>query len=86
MKSDAPISVKDLSDVELRVLQAIRELSFGVVEVVIHERKIAEIRQTKRIRNVQEVNFSTGQPENEKNQRNNDRFYRVVRKEKDTTV
>lgn len=87
MKSDLPPSLYELSAVERRVLQAIHEISYGVVEVVIHERKVAEIRQTRRIRDVQENHFRTGQPEEESNsQQNNDCFYRVVRTKKDTTT
>lgn len=80
MKSDAPSSLHGLSLPEKRVLQAIDEVSFGLVEVVIHERKITEIRQTRRIRDFQKEYLPTGQPEeNVIIQRNDDCVYRVVR-------
>ena len=35
---------------EREILQAVKELRFGVVEVVVHEARVTEIRQTKRLR------------------------------------
>lgn len=39
-----------LSSQEAEVLRAIRSISFGTVEVVIHDDRITEIRQTRRTR------------------------------------
>ncbi len=80
MKSTVLPFSREPSAAEQRVLQAIREISFGIVEVVIHEKKIAEIRQTKRIRQPQEEEFPTGQPEDtDEIRQNDDYFNRVVR-------
>jgi hypothetical protein len=51
--------VSDLPPEELQVLKAVREVQFGVIEVVVHERRITEIRQTRktRIGNSKSVNF-----------------------------
>jgi len=35
---------------EQKILTAVREISFGVVEVVVHDRQVTEIRQTRRTR------------------------------------
>ena len=35
---------------EEEILQAIRGIRFGVVEVVVHESRVTEIRQTRRVR------------------------------------
>jgi hypothetical protein len=35
---------------EREILQAIRGIRFGVVEVVVHESRVTEIRQTRRVR------------------------------------
>ena len=35
---------------EQEILQAIRGIRFGVVEVVVHESRVTEIRQTRRVR------------------------------------
>ena len=35
---------------EQEILQAIRGIRFGVVEVVVHDSRVAEIRQTRRVR------------------------------------
>lgn len=40
----------DLAAEELQVLKAVREVQFGVIEVVVHERRITEIRQTRKTR------------------------------------
>lgn len=60
MNPEATPFQRELNQFEERVLRAIRELSYGVVEVVVHERKITEIRQTRRIREVREDNLPTG--------------------------
>jgi len=54
-----PRLVSDLPPEELQVLRAVREVQFGVIEVVVHERRITEIRQTRktRIGNSKSVNF-----------------------------
>lgn len=38
------------SEVERQILAAVKELSFGVVEIVIHDQRVTEIRQTRRTR------------------------------------
>ncbi len=43
-------SVERLPAIEEEVLQAIRELKFGAVEVVVHQGRVTEIRQTRRRR------------------------------------
>jgi len=43
-------SVERLPAIEEEVLQAIRELRFGAVEVVVHQGRVTEIRQTRRRR------------------------------------
>ena len=35
---------------EWQILKAVRELQFGVVEIVVHDRKVTEVRQTRRTR------------------------------------
>jgi hypothetical protein len=35
---------------EEEILQAIRGIRFGVVEIVVHESRVTEIRQTRRVR------------------------------------
>lgn len=35
---------------EREILQAIREVRFGTVEIVVHEGRVMEIRQTKKVR------------------------------------
>ncbi len=42
--------ITDLPAEEQEVLKALRDLQFGVVEVVVHERRITEIRQTRKTR------------------------------------
>jgi len=46
---------------EGRILKAIRELRFGNVEIIVHESRVTEIRQTRRIRPLGEESsqFST---------------------------
>lgn len=58
MNSQETVFQKELNGAERRVLQAIRDVSFGSVEVVIHERRIAEIRQTSRIRSAPDEKIS----------------------------
>ena len=58
MNSQQTVFQKELNGAERRVLQAIRDVSFGSVEVVIHERRIAEIRQTSRIRSALDEKIS----------------------------
>ena len=35
---------------EVEILQAIRGIRFGVVEIVVHDSRVTEIRQTRRVR------------------------------------
>lgn len=35
---------------EREILQAVREIRFGTVEVIVHEGRVMEIRQTKKVR------------------------------------
>jgi len=42
--------ITDLPVEEQEVLKALRDLQFGVVEVVVHDRRITEIRQTRKTR------------------------------------
>ncbi|MFM8984047.1 MAG: DUF2292 domain-containing protein [Spartobacteria bacterium] len=35
---------------EREILQAVREVRFGTVEIVVHDRRVMEIRQTKKVR------------------------------------
>ena len=35
---------------EREILQAVREVRFGTVEIVVHEGRVMEIRQTKKVR------------------------------------
>jgi hypothetical protein len=86
MKHVAAAIPSELSPLERRILRAVREISYGTVEVIIHERKVTEIRQTRRIRDVQEVDLPTGQPEEKEIiQRNDDCVYRVARTENHRT-
>lgn len=36
--------------IEEQILTAVRDLTFGVVEIVVHDRRVTEIRQTRRTR------------------------------------
>jgi hypothetical protein len=48
---DQPSSKKNHDLIpETEILAAIREVRFGAVEIVLHESKVTEIRQTKRVR------------------------------------
>jgi len=49
---NAPTRESSTSEVlpEREILQAIRGIRFGVVEVVVHESRVTEIRQTRRVR------------------------------------
>lgn len=38
------------SPIEEQILAAVRDLTFGVVEIVVHDRRVTEIRQTRRTR------------------------------------
>ncbi len=38
------------SEPEREILRAIREVRFGTIEVVVHEGRVMEIRQTKKVR------------------------------------
>ncbi|PTX96287.1 DUF2292 domain-containing protein [Spartobacteria bacterium LR76] len=38
------------SEIEKQILAAVREVKFGVVEIVVHDRRVTEIRQTRRTR------------------------------------
>lgn len=49
LKNYAP-SRSDLGADELAILKAVHDLKFGVVEVVVHESRITEIRQTRKTR------------------------------------
>jgi len=40
----------ELAAHEWQILQSVRELQFGVVEVVVHDRRVTEVRQTRRTR------------------------------------
>lgn len=48
--SDHSASSDSRSASESAVIQAVREIAFGVVEVIVHDRRITEIRQTRRTR------------------------------------
>ncbi len=39
-----------LSSEEEKILKAVRDLTFGTVEIIVHDRRITEIRQTRRTR------------------------------------
>jgi len=48
--SEYPSENLHLNFSEHQILRAVRELKFGVVEVVIHDSRVTEIKQTKRLR------------------------------------
>ncbi len=48
-----PETINDSREAEAEVLRSIRELKFGAVEVVVHQGRVAEIRQTLRRRFVE---------------------------------
>lgn len=50
IQTDAARRALDRSSEEEEILRAVRGLDFGVVEVVVHERRITEIRETRRTR------------------------------------
>ena len=50
MSSSSATPPEALSSSEREILRAIRELQFGTVEVIVHEGKVMEVRQTKRSR------------------------------------
>jgi len=47
---------------EQEILQAIRGIRFGVVEVVVHDSRVTEIRQTRRVRLASPINFHPTRP------------------------
>jgi len=62
MTRSATIQLSELTSPERQVLEAIREVSFGGVEAVIHEGRITEVRQTRRMRSAGEEKNPIGQP------------------------
>ncbi len=50
MNSGLTENVPELSSVEARIVRAVRELSYGAVEVVVHDGRVTELRQTRRTR------------------------------------
>ena len=50
MNLPSPSSKQTQAVPEREILQAIREVRFGTVEIVVHEGRVMEIRQTKKVR------------------------------------
>ncbi|MBN8710734.1 MAG: hypothetical protein BGO12_00625 [Verrucomicrobia bacterium 61-8] len=56
MSATTPTSKPDIStestqsEIEKQILAAVREVKFGFVEIVVHDRRVTEIRQTRRTR------------------------------------
>ncbi len=50
MSNQAQSTDLSASGPEREILQAVREVRFGTIEVVVHEGRVMEIRQTKKVR------------------------------------
>lgn len=50
MNAPSPSTKSTQAVPEREILQAIREVRFGMVEIVVHDGRVMEIRQTKKVR------------------------------------
>ena len=50
MSATSPTTKSTQALPEREILQAIREVRFGTVEIVVHDGRVMEIRQTKKVR------------------------------------
>lgn len=50
LKESGSTNETERSPIEEQILAAVRDLTFGVVEIVVHDRRVTEIRQTRRTR------------------------------------
>ncbi|MFM8984048.1 MAG: YezD family protein [Spartobacteria bacterium] len=50
MSATSPTTKSTQALPEQEILQAVREVRFGTVEIVVHDRRVMEIRQTKKVR------------------------------------
>ena len=50
LKESGSKNETELNPIEEQILAAVRDLTFGVVEIVVHDRRVTEIRQTRRTR------------------------------------
>lgn len=50
MNAPSPYTKSTQAVPEREILQAIREVRFGMVEIVVHDGRVMEIRQTKKVR------------------------------------
>lgn len=45
-----PLPAPELSPLERKILTAVGELAYGAVEIIVHNHRVTEIRQTRRTR------------------------------------